>query len=64
MLYAWIEGKYFIYKGKYVDMEEKYWTYSNKSLLSRLPLLKYHARKNNDRYIKECKSKYLMLDYI
>lgn len=51
-----------------ISLEEHYWTLEwgkmyGKTWIDKLPLPKRHARLHNAEYKKNCKSKYLMLDY-
>ena len=70
MLSAWIEGSdNYPHKAKTgIDKRERYWSTTwgkvyGKSLLDRLPLPYRHASIYNNKYRKECHSKYLMLDF-
>lgn len=70
MLSAWVEGtnKYHHKSESKLKWEERYWTLTwarinATSLLDKLPLPKYHAKKYNARYKAECNKDYLMLDY-
>ena len=71
MLSAWVEGTdiYPHRSNSGIDLSEHYWTMGwvrsakPKSLLDRLPLPRYHARKYNKTYKENNKAKYLMLDY-
>ena len=70
ILSSWVEGtKYYPYSdGKKISLEEHYWTKTwgkmyGKTWIDKLPLPKRHARKFNAKYKRECKKKYLMLDY-
>lgn len=70
VLSAWVEGtnKYLHKSESKLKWQERYWTttwasINATSLLDKLPLPKYHARKYNARYKKECTTDYLMLDY-
>lgn len=70
MLYAYIEGTGdYPYKNNNVKIKlaEHYWTLSwaeNRSWIEKLPLPKRHAKRYNEKYIKENKMDYLMLDFI
>lgn len=68
--YAWVEGtEYCPYNsGVKINLEEHYWTLAwgkmyGKSWIDKLPLPKRHAMKHNAVYKKNCKCKYLMLDF-
>ncbi len=70
MLSAWVEGtnKYPHKSESKLKWQERYWTTTWASinatlLLDKLPLPKYHARKYNERYRRECTTDYLMLDF-
>ena len=70
MLSAWVEGtNYYPYSSdKKISLEERYWILSwgkmyGKTWLDKIPLSKRHARLHNAEYKKNCKSKYLMLDF-
>lgn len=70
MLSAWVEGtnKYPHKSESKLKWQERYWTttwasINATSLLDKLPLPKYHARKYNARYKSECTTDYLMLDF-
>jgi hypothetical protein len=70
MLSAWIEGtKEYPHKSdSKLKWEERYWSatwarINATSLLDKLPLPKYHAKKYNARYKAECNKDYLMLDF-
>lgn len=72
MLYAWVEGGEDYIDGtdcySYPEWEEHYWTLAwgkmyGKTWIDKIPLPKRHAKKFNAKYKKECKKKYLMLDY-
>lgn len=70
MLSAWVEGtkKYPHKSESKLKWQERYWTttwasINATSLLDKLPLPKYHARKYNDYYKEKCNIEYLMLDY-
>lgn len=70
MLSAWVEGtnKYPHKSESKLKWQERYWTttwasINATSLLDKLPLPKYHAKKFNARYKSECTANYLMLDY-
>ena len=67
---AWVEGteKYPHKSECRLSMEEHYWTLgwaklNAKNRLDKLPLPKFHAKKYNNKYKRECNSEYLMLDY-
>lgn len=65
---VWVEGSDNYYPFSYqISNEEHYWTLSwakvNKGFLNKLPLPKYHAKKFNPGYIKNCSHDYLMLDF-
>lgn len=70
MLCAWVEGtKKYPHKSesRYIG-EEHYWTTTWASIyatswLDKLPLPKYHAKRFNARYKRECATEYLMLDF-
>lgn len=70
MLSAWVEGtKYYPYSsGKKISMEEHYWTLAwgkmyGKTWLDKIPIPRRHARLHNAKYKRECKTKYIMLDF-
>lgn len=70
MLSAWVEGtdKYPHKSEINIPMEEHYWTLGWAKLnankwVDKLPLPKYHAKKYNAKYKRECKKDYLMLDF-
>ena len=70
MLSAWVEGtnKYPHKSESKLKWQEHYWTttwarINATSWLDKLPLPKYHAKKYNKRYKRECTTDYLMLDY-
>lgn len=69
ILSSWVEGtKYYPYSsGVKVNMEEHYWTMewakTTKKWYNYIPWPKRHAKKFNAKYKKECKKKYLMLDF-
>lgn len=70
MLSAWVEGtnKYPHKSESKLKWQERYWTttwarINATSLLDKLPLPKYHAKKYNARYKAECNKDFLMLDY-
>lgn len=70
ILSSWVEGtKYHPYSsGEKISLEEHYWTLAwgkmyGKSWKDKIPLPKRHARLHNAEYKKNCKSKYLMLDF-
>lgn len=74
MFDPWVEGtKELLRMGtvffKKISLEEHYWTLNwvkvNKPMCFSdwLPLPKYHAKKYNAQYKKECMEEYLMLDY-
>lgn len=62
-----IEPNSTVIKDKVIHGEEHYWTLSwakeNKGWLNKLPLPRYHAKKYNKQYIKNCSHTYLMLDF-
>ena len=70
MLSAWIEGtdKYPHKSESKLKWEEHYWTLAwgkaySKTWLDKIPLPRRHAKKYNEKYKRECKTEYLMLDY-
>lgn len=69
MLSAWVEGtnKYPHKSSSKIKWEERYWTLTGANLfgnwLDKIPLPKIYAKKYNKRYIENCKTKYLMLDF-
>lgn len=70
MLPPWVEGTDITYEGGSFSLrwEERYWSKSwgkmyGKSWLDKIPLPRRHARKYNEKYKRECKTEYLMLDY-
>lgn len=72
MFDPWIEGTNEHFRmGNVLDktsLEEHYWTLAwgkmyGKTWKDKLPLPKRHAKKYNAKYKKECKKKYLMLDF-
>lgn len=67
MLWAWIEGKRFVFKNKKsISLEERYWTKDQDfpGMLDNVPLPRHYAKKYNQQYRAECKAKYLMLDFV
>lgn len=72
MIYAYIEGTgEYLYNNSKIKIKtsEHYWTMSwagvnAKSWIDKLPLPKRHAKIYNEKYIKENKADYLMLDFI
>ena len=70
MLSTWVEGtnKYPHKSESKLKWQERYWTttwarINATSWLNKLPLPKYHAKKFNARYKRECNVEYLMLDF-
>lgn len=68
MLSAWVEGTdWYKFSYKTIALEEHYWTMgwakTTKKWYNYIPLPKRHAKKFNKKYKKECKKKYLMLDF-
>ena len=70
MLSAWIEGtdKYPHKSESKLKWEEHYWTLAwgkaySKTWLDKIPLPRRHAKKYNEKYKRECKTEYLMLDF-
>lgn len=70
MLCAWVEGtnKYPHKSESKLKWQERYWTttwarINATSLLDKLPLPKYHAKRYNARYKAECNKDYIMLDF-
>ena len=68
---AWIEGTKEYPHKRYTpeSLTERYWTLgwvkagNANNWIDKLPLPKYHAKKYNDMYKKQCKTNYLMLDF-
>ena len=72
MFNPWIEGTNEHFKMgnvfEKISLEEHYWTLAwgkmfGKTWIDKLPLPKRHSRLHNAEYKKNCKSKYLMLDF-
>ena len=69
ILSSWVEGtQYYHDYGNNLFCAEYYWTLSwaknaARKWYDKLPLPKFHAKRHNAIYKKECRSKYLMLDF-
>ena len=70
MFDPWIEGtnEHFRMGNVFekISLEEHYWTTAwskDKSWLDKIPLPRRHAKKYNEKYKRECKTEYLMLDF-
>lgn len=72
MFDPWVEGtnKHFKMGNVFekISLEEHYWTLAwgkkyGKTWLDKIPLPRRHAKKHNEKYKRECRTEYLMLDY-